>query len=55
MVEEESKKPQGKKLPQHSSYLWNFLQPKYRGRVRGACLQFISSMLVYIPKELIDA
>ena len=42
------------KKQQHQSYLWGFLQPKYRGRVRASCLQFISSLLLNLPKEVID-
>ncbi|CDW71489.1 ring zn-finger-domain-containing protein [Stylonychia lemnae] len=36
------------------SYLWNFLQGAYRGRVRSSCLQFISNLLLNLPNDVVQ-
>jgi len=45
--------PAGKKSK--PKYIWNFLQPSFRGRVRGACLQFLASFINKMPSEVAKA
>jgi len=43
----------GKKAVVPQKYLWLFLQSSFRGRVRAACLQFVSAFLVRMPKDVV--
>lgn len=50
----EEEKPQLKgKTKASENYMWAFLTPKYRGMIRAAALQFVTTFLVKMPDEVV--
>ena len=50
--------PQGKgakrdKVEVKQNYMWAFLSDRYRGRVRAACLQFVSVFMQKMPHDVV--
>ena len=38
---------------QKEKFIWSFLGKKYRDRVRAACLQFVNTFVLQMPREVI--
>jgi hypothetical protein len=34
-------------------YLWSFLQTKFKGSIKGACLQFVAAFITEMPREIV--
>ena len=40
-------------MAKKQNYMWAFLGESYRGRVRAACLQFVSVFINKMPQDVI--
>ena len=51
---EDASETKDKKSKAKTNSFWSFLTKKYRGRVRSACLRFVSEFLKQAPTEIAE-
>jgi len=54
LEEQDAGKGKAKQPKQTQNYMWAFLTQKYRGMVRAAALQFVTTFLVKMPDDIVQ-